>query len=187
MPYETERWPFIEARWYGPLRSTPVTLVVVHDMEYPERITAAEDIARDFANRTIDNKGSAHICVDSDSIIQCVSDSFVAYGAPGANHNGIHVELAGFGAQSPAQWRDKYSLALLALGADAVAQFCIKYGLPAIHLSDAQLKLNGRGIVGHDQVSRVFKKSTHTDPGPHFPWPRFMKYVEGAMADRRIT
>jgi N-acetyl-anhydromuramyl-L-alanine amidase AmpD len=154
---------------------------------FHEVVTAAEDIARDFANRAESKKASAHICVDSDSIIQCVHDSYVAYGAPGANHDGIQIELAGFGAQMTKDWRDNYSNAMLGLAADAAAQYALKYNLPILHLSDDQLRNNVRGIVGHDQVSRVYKESDHTDPGLHFPWMRFIAWTRAAYEERRAA
>lgn len=184
--YETELWPFIEARWFGAKREKTLW-VVVHDMEFPERMTAAEDIARDFARRPESNQASAHVCVDCDSVIQCVKDSYKAFAAhKTGNAYGVHIELAGFGSQTAKQWRDNYSNALLAIGADVAAQYCIKYGLPAFHLSDEQLRAMKPGIVGHDQISRVFKESDHTDPGPSFPWPRFMAYTLGSYNERRV-
>jgi N-acetyl-anhydromuramyl-L-alanine amidase AmpD len=184
-PYETESWPFMQAKYFGVKRTGTVRLAVIHDMEFPEKITAAEDVARYFQNPDPGTKPSSHICVDSDSIIQCVKDSFVANAAPGANHDGIQIELAGYGSQTSGQWRDKYSIAMLAVAADAVAQYCLKYDLPAVHLSDAELKAGKKGIVGHDQVSRVYQKSDHTDPGPNFPWPRFITMVQSFIDERR--
>jgi N-acetyl-anhydromuramyl-L-alanine amidase AmpD len=52
-------------------------------------------------------------------------------------------------------------------------------------LSDAQLKQGLRGIVGHDQVSRVYHKSDHTDPGPNFPWDVFMSRVSQYFIERK--
>lgn len=185
MAYETESWPYVEAKFFGPKRTSPVRLVVIHDMEFPERPTAAEDVARYFQAPDPGTKPSANICVDSDSIIQCVHDSYVANGAPGANHDGIQVELAGYGSQTQGQWRDKYSIAMLAIASDAVAQYCLKYEIPPIHLSDVELREGKKGIVGHDQVSRVYHKSDHTDPGPNFPWPRFILSVQAFLAERK--
>lgn len=184
MKYETDLWPFIQADRFGPKRTGPVRLVVIHTPEWPESASGAEAVAQYFAKNPDKRDASCHITVDSDSIVQCVKDSFVAFAAPGANHDGIQIELTGFANQSPAQWRDKFSLAALALAADATAQYCLKYGVPVVHLSDQQLKTGSLGIVGHDQVTRVYRRSTHSDPGPHFPWTRFLMYVKGAYADR---
>lgn len=184
MSYETELWPFVQARWYGAPRAVPVRLIVIHDMECPERVSAAEDVARYFATLPASTQASAHICVDNDSIVQCVPDSYVAYAAPGANNDGIQIELAGMGAQSGAQWRDHYSNALLAIAADAAAQYCLKYAIPVRHLTNQELRDGARGIIGHYQASEVYRKSTHTDPGPNFPWKRFLAYVAASFEER---
>lgn len=188
--HETDNWPFVEAKWFqrwaGPTKRRPVRLVVIHDMEFPERADTAEVIAHDFATRTAKNKGSAHICVDNNSIIQCVRDNDVAYAAPGANHDGIQVELAGYMKQSEKEWLDPYGVALLALGADATAQYCLKYDLPPVHLSDAELKAGQKGIIGHVQATRVYKLSTHEDPGPNFPWTYFMAHVSTSYNTRKV-
>lgn len=184
--YETERWPFIPARSFKrvPIASSRrfVRLVCIHDMEYPEKMTAAEDVARWFQKEA---KTSAHVCVDADSIIQCVHDNDIAWAAPGANSDGIHIELAGYGRQTRDEWLDEYSLALLHKGADAAAQYCLKYGLPPVHLTNDELQRGRPGIVGHYQVSAVYKQSDHTDPGPNFPWDAFMSFVQTWIDVRR--
>lgn len=185
MSYETESWPYMEAKYYGVKRTYVTRLLVIHDMEFPERITAAEDVARYFQNPDPGTKPSAHVTIDSDSVIQCVRDSFVANAAPGANHDGIQLELAGYGNQTPGEWRDKYSLALLAIAADVAAQYCLKYSIPPIHLSNAELLSGKKGIVGHNQVSEVYHKSDHSDPGPNFPWPRFILMTQAMISERR--
>ena len=185
MVYETESWPYMPAKYIGVKRTNPVRLGVVHDMEFPERITAAEDVARYFQNPDAGTKPSAHVTIDSDSVIQCVRDSYVANAAPGANHDGIQLELAGYGNQTPGQWRDKYSLALLAIAADVAAQYSLKYDIPAIHLSNAELLAGKRGWIGHYQASEVYKKSTHTDPGPNFPWARFILLMQVMISERK--
>lgn len=183
--YETESWPVIEAKNHGVVRTNKVRLVVIHTPEWPESSSGAEAVAKYFHNMPDGRVASCTITVDNDSIVQCVPDSVVAYAAPGANHDGIQIELTGYANQTKAQWRDKFSLATLALAADATAQYCLKYDLPPTHLTDWQLENGLPGIVGHDQVARVYKKSTHSDPGPSFPWMRFMGYIKGAYEDRR--
>lgn len=182
MPFETERWTYVPAKYVGAKRTVPVRLVVIHTAETKESTVSAENLAK--YGQHPDYPSSWHVAVDSDSVIQCVQDSYVAYAAPGANHDGIQIELACFMGQTAGEWRDPYSLALVALAADVAAQYALKYDIPVRHLTDGQLLAGEAGIVGHDQVSRVYKKSTHTDPGPNFPWPRFMG-IAGLMAFER--
>jgi N-acetyl-anhydromuramyl-L-alanine amidase AmpD len=185
---ETDIWPFMQAKFYQPVdhkNPRTVRLIVVHDMEAPETTHTAEDIARYFRDMPDNRPVSAHLCIDADSIVQCVHDRDVAYAAPGANHDGIHLELAGYGRQTRQQWLDTYGQSLLGLAGNAAAQYCLKYGAPVQHLTDAQLKQGLRGIVGHDQVSRVYHKSDHTDPGPNFPWDVFMSRVSQYFIERK--
>ncbi len=187
---DTQVWPFVAAKHFKePSSPRTVRLLVLHDMEFPEKISAAEDVARYFVDpRDAEGKpvpASAHICVDSDSIVQCVYDRNIAYAAPGANHDGIQIELAGYGRQTRAEWLDRYGVAMLAHAADAVSQYAIKYNIPAVHLTNAQLSGGDKGIIGHYQASAVYKKSTHTDPGIGFPWTFFISSVQAYMIARR--
>lgn len=188
---ETDNWPFIAARHFT--RTTAgtrrrVRLIVVHDMEAPEKGETAEAIARYFRDLPAAGpvKASAHVCIDNDSIVQCVRDNDVAFAAPGANSDGLQLELAGYGKQTRAQWLDDYSRAVIDNAANVAAQYGLKYDIPMIHLTDAQLADGvSRGIIGHDQASRVFKKSDHTDPGPNFPWDHFLARAAEHIAARR--
>jgi len=178
MPYDTDNWPFVPAKHFTSLKREPkrrVRVLVVHTMEFPEKMTAARDVARYFS--TTNTKASAHVCIDHREIIQCVKDSDVAWAAPGCNSDGIQIELTGYARQTAAQWADEYSMRMLNLAAKACAQYCRKYDIPARRLDDVQLKAGLKGIVGHSQVSAVYKKSDHTDPGPNFPWLFFLMRV----------
>lgn len=175
---ETDAWPFVPARWFTRHATAPrrrVRLIVIHDMEYPEKLTAAEDVAHYFA--TTPTHASAHVCVDADSIIQCVKDNDIAWAAPGANNDGIQVELAGYGRQTRDEWLDAYSTRLLHQAADAVAQYTLKYGVPPVRLTNEELRAGRAGIIGHHQASEVYRESDHTDPGVNFPWDVFIPLV----------
>jgi N-acetyl-anhydromuramyl-L-alanine amidase AmpD len=183
---DTQTWPFVKARWFTSVPAVSprsVRLCVIHDMEFAERISAAEDVAKYFA--TTATKASAHVCIDSDSIVQCVWDRDIAYAAPGANHDGIQMELAGYGRQTATEWLDRYSICLLANAADAGAYYAAKFKLPVRKLTDAQVADGvSKGFCGHDQVSRAFKKSDHTDPGSGFPWNYYVRSVQNVLDAR---
>lgn len=184
MSYETERWEFVPARHFKAMKERrAVRVIVIHVMESPEGPLTAERVAQYFA--TTERPASAHVCVDGDSIIQCVKDNDVAYAAPGCNHDGLQIEVSGYANQGVKGWLDRHSIAALALAADVVAQYSLKYRLPILHLGDKALAGGSEGIVGHDQVSRVYKKSTHTDPGPSFPWERFLSMAMAFATERR--
>ncbi len=172
----------VPAKWTGPrVLNRPVDLIVIHAMQYAERPDAAEIIANDFATRSADNKASAQWCIDNNSAVRCVDDDVVAYAAPGANKNGVHLELAGFSEQDAAGWHDAFSIDVLENTAEIIVQYCKKYAIPPVHLTNDELKAGQRGIVGHKQVSDVYKLSDHQDPGPNFPWDYLLARVAALM------
>lgn len=188
MGFETEKWPYVPARWQTPVQGRrEVRVVVVHAMEAQEKPNTAENVAEYFrthpgyvivGNRKITSKPSAHLCVDSDSIIQCVLDNNVAHAAPGVNRDGIHIEHAGYAKQSRLDWLDPYGVLMLNLSANAAAQYCLKYGIPIVHLTDEQLRAGQKGLIGHVQATHVYKPNAgHQDPGPDFPWDFYLERV----------
>lgn len=177
VPFETDKFPFVKARFFTPSAATrTVRLIVLHSMEAPEKGETAENVANFF--RTTTTKASAHLCIDNNSIVQCVLDNDIAFAAPGANADGVHLELAGFAKQTEAEWLDAYGVLLLEQAANAAAQYALKFDIPVRRLTNAELgDKNNKGFVSHSQVSEVFKKSTHTDPGKGFPWEFFLERV----------
>jgi hypothetical protein len=157
-------------------RTGPIRVVVIHDMESAERLDTAEAVARYFQRDEVN--ASAHVNADVDSRVRCVRDVDTAWAAPGANHDGLQLELAGFASQGAGGWADAYSQRMLReQAAPQVREWCDLYLIPKRRLTDAELAAGQKGIVGHDQVSRVYRRSTHTDPGPTFPWSQFLALV----------
>lgn len=175
--FETDKFPFVKARNFtASTGKRPVRLIVIHSMEAPEKGETAENVANFF--HTTPSKVSAHLCIDNNSIVQCVLDNDVAFAAPGANRDGVHLELAGFAKQTEAEWLDAFGVLLLDQAANAAAQYALKFDIPVRRLTSAELAdKKSKGIVGHSQVSEVFPGHGHTDPGKGFPWEFFLERV----------
>jgi hypothetical protein len=171
---------FFPARDFKKGRSGVIRVVVIHDAECAETAHAAEDLGN--YGEHPDYPSSWHISCDSDSCERSVHDEDTAYAAPPLNPVALHIELAGYGAQTPQQWCDTFSSAVLDNAASLVAQWCKKYSIPVVHLTNQQLEQGAKGIVGHYQVSAVYKKSDHVDPGVNFPWDAFIHRVQSAYA-----
>lgn len=170
---------FMEAVNYHEGRLRPIRLIVVHTTEAPEVKGSARGTAKYFAGQPKGGarSSSAHFCIDAAEVVQCVRVEDTAWAAPGANADGIQLEHAGVAAQTGQQWDDDYSDGVLARSAALAATLARAYKIPIRHLTDKELADGRPGFVGHDQVSRVYRKSDHTDPGTHFPWGRYMQLV----------
>lgn len=168
-------FPFVATPNYTNASRTKIDVVVMHTAETPETATSAEATANYFASTGRDV--SAHYCVDANSVVQCVKLEDVAWAAPGANHNGIQIELAGRAGQTAAQWADAYSKHELDLAAELVSLLCRRYAIPVRALTPADLLAGRRGVTTHAAVSRAFRGSDHWDPGPAFPMSGFLGRV----------
>ena len=168
-------YPFVPSPHFTPASGRKIDVVVIHSMEMDETTTTAERCAAWFQNPSA--KVSAHYCVDSDSIVQCVREKDVAWHAPGANSDGIGIEHAGRAAQTTADWLDAYGQAMLALSAELVAGVCGRYRIPVTWLQPADLLAGKRGLTSHNNVSQAFKRGSHWDPGPGFPVERYLRLV----------
>lgn len=170
------------AKWKAsPFVNTPKTprkvrVVVIHTAECSETAKADDNVANWFADARA--SVSAHYVVDNDSVTQCVREQSVAWHASQANSFSIGIELAGSANQTPAQWADPYSLAVLDRGAQLVADICLRHDIPICRLTPDQLKAGRGGIVGHIDVTNAYNGGKgHYDPGKHFDWLGFIELV----------
>lgn len=177
-------YPYFPARHFTPITSRPIRLVVIHMMEAPEKPGTALAVAKWFASDAAP-QASAHYCVDSVEIVQSVKEQYIAWGAPGANRDGIHIEHAGYASQNTEQWDDPYSAAMLKLSAKLTAEICERWAIPLQWLTVEQVKDGEtRGICGHVDVTEAFHLSTHTDPGKNFPKDRYVELVQQSFAEQ---
>jgi N-acetyl-anhydromuramyl-L-alanine amidase AmpD len=171
---------FIQAKNCGPARpGVTVNLVVVHTMEAPEKPHTARGVAQWFAS-AVAPQASAHYCIDSDETIQCVKEDVVAWAAPGANRDGIHLEHAGYARQSAVDWSDLYSTRMLERSAALAAELVTRHNIPIVRLDGESLRTPGvRGFCGHVDVTNGRNGGHgHTDPGVSFPWDRYLALVQ---------
>lgn len=151
------------ARHFTPSRLARVDLLVLHTAE------GARDVAglgRYFA--TTDRRASAHSGVDDDRTADYVRDEHTAYAAPGANADGLHLELCGFARWSRETWLTEHA-GMCERAAVWLAERAARHGVPLRLLGPAELVADQRGVTTHDAVTRAFRRSTHTDPGPGCP------------------
>jgi N-acetyl-anhydromuramyl-L-alanine amidase AmpD len=172
-------FPYVESPNVTRTKGRAIDVVVIHTAEVTERTDAAEAVARWFSRTS--TQVSAHYCVDAESVVQCVRERDIAWHARGGNARSIGIELAGFAGQSADEWSDAYSRAVLERAAELTATICSRHRVPIKRLKATDLRSGRRGITGHADVSEAFRKSDHWDPGPHFPWPRFLALVRTSL------
>ena len=159
----------------GPRKASSIRLVVIHSAEG----SSAAGVASFFAGSA---QASTQLAADDKECYRMLPDLVIPWGAPGANSDGLHIEICGFAKWDRAQWRGHEPM--LRRSAFKIAKWCWLYDIPARWLSDKQLA-NGtaRGLTTHVQVAKVFKKSTHWDPGPGFPKDLFLEWVQDYLAE----
>lgn len=113
--------------------------------------------------------GSSQVVVGEDGAFQCVPDLRQPAGAPGANSDGLHIEVVGLAKWTREEWLSRAPKALRRC-AEVLGQWARDYKIPLAFLDAADLKEGvRRGVTTHYEVSQAFKQSDHWDPGKGFP------------------
>ncbi len=155
---------FEPARLTGGAR-TPgsVRIIVLHSTE--SQGTAAA-VASYFQSPS--SGGSTQLVVGDDGCFRCVPDLKQPAGAPGANSDGLHIEVVGMAKWTREEWLERPIR--LDNCARALAEWSQTYRIPLAFVDAAMLKTGrARGVTTHREVSQAFKKSDHWDPGAGFP------------------
>ena len=184
--------PYIQAapNTYRSADGREVLQIVIHTSEAPKRPGSARSVAEYFHNGSEGRFASAHYCVDSEDIYHCVQNKDIAYGAPGANTIGIHIEHAGYSAESADDWKDAYNTQMLPMSAELTATLCVLFDIPARWLSPSEVAGHERGITGHNNVTLAYPHlhGTHMDPGPSFPIDNYVLLVQANLqAKAQVT
>lgn len=146
-----------------------VRWIVLHDEEAP----TAESAARYFTDPQ--SGGSAHLCVDDQTCYRTLPNEAIAWGAPGANTEGFHIEQAGYARWSTVIWRRH--LNTLKRAAYKTALHCRRFNIPPVFVTARDLRAGRPGVTTHAECTKAFGGS-HTDPGLFWPRLLFMLYVK---------
>lgn len=164
--------------------------VVIHatcpNVGYPTASApgSAASTARYFAGGSAG--GSAHYVVDGGDEQHCVPDNTVAFHAP-PNARSIGIEICSEGGTYPLsytreQWLSPQVWPAVLKAAARTAELCTRFSIPTVKINSTDLLAGAHGVCGHVDVSQAWHQSTHSDPGPQFPWPEFMAAVNGASS-----
>lgn len=174
--------PYLEARNYTRRERFSVDWIVIHSAETAETPTVAEALQSWCAGPHAP-QASWHYAVDNNSITQSVRDNFIAWHAPGANDAGIGIELGGRAAQTREQWLDAYGQAMLDNAARLLAYLSQKWDIPLEFVNEDGLKAGERGVTTHRAVTYAWRKSTHIDPGAHFPMDELLARARARLSE----
>lgn len=159
----------------GPRTAKSLRLIVLHSAEAADSFggdTSAEGVANYFAKST--TKASTQLAVDRDSCVRMLPDLVVPWGARGANHDGLHVEICGYAKWTKSEWLERPGM--LRRASAKCAMWAWRYGIPVRMLTVAQVRAGRmKGFTTHVDVNMAFKRGTHWDPGPNFPREWFME------------
>lgn len=174
-------------------RKRPLSWIVWHSTESTETKGAAYNIAANWFGQK-SSKVSAHIVVDNgadprypDGVVECVRPGDTAWHAANANAGGYGIEIVGKAAQGADAWSDPYSLAAIRNACRWIRSNPSLQPIPTRWLTDTQLRNGERGHTVHVQCSRVLGGTTHTDPGPGFPFAYVMEQLGGGAATPPAT
>ncbi|MDE2104788.1 MAG: N-acetylmuramoyl-L-alanine amidase [Patescibacteria group bacterium] len=147
-----------------------IKYIVIHDTEGP----TAQSAASWFTNPA--SEGSAHLVVDDNVCYRTLANDIIPWAAPPLNETGFHIEIAGYANWSKLTWYRYFHR--IRRAAYKAAWHCHLFKVPVRWVDVKGLEAGEHGITSHRAISAAFKQSTHTDPGPHFPYQMFMFFVK---------
>ncbi len=175
--------PFVQGRNAYPDRDGKKYGIAIHNTSND----ASDSGEASYAKRRTDGV-SSHFYVDGDSVTQSL-DTVARAGHAGSNEgndNAIAVEITGGNGKSRAWWLANVDWVELASVLARVIRAHWPDGSFAVRrASVAQMRANPRvkALYGHDDMRRAWGGTTHTDPGPNFPWDHLIGILRATLGD----
>ena len=172
----------IQSTNYRKANRSSVKWIVLHSTE--SATNAAKAVASWFGSGANAPMASCHYVVDTTSAYSCVDEADVSFCAPGANREGIQVELCGHAMKT--NWLEKCG-STLERAAEIVARACRRWDVPVREVKAAEMMRGERGICTHAEVTKGVGtgRTTHVDPGgpngENWPMDEFLALVRNKM------
>lgn len=166
------------------------TCIVIHSLEAPATKGMVNSLATGWLQTA---PVSVHALAGPDEVIDMVPIDTVAYHCGGGNFTSVGIEHTGYAAWTFAQWisgdshQGAQSGAFDALrnGARKVAEWCVALNIPIRWLTPDEAAKGARGLITHDTARLAFGGTTHTDPGPLFPYAIYLRMVQDFAGQAR--
>jgi hypothetical protein len=166
----------------GQFAAPPPRQIVIHSTECPMTAGIAKSLAGPnwFGGPAAGT--SPHGMFDPSAGVEEVHTDTIAWHCGNGNSTSVGYEHAGYAAFTRAEWTTDAGIAMLKASAKATAKVAKALGIPARWLSVAQVADNEPGFCTHNDMRLARGGTTHTDPGPNFPYDLYMQYVVAEMS-----
>lgn len=165
----------------GQFASPPPRQIVIHSCECPMTPGIAKSLAGPnwFGGSAAGT--SPHGMFDPNGGVEEVHTDTIAWHCGNGNSTSVGYEHAGYAAFTRAEWTTDAGITMLKASAKSTAKAAKALGIPARWLSVAQVADNEQGFCTHNDMRLARGGTTHTDPGPNFPYDLYMQYVVAEM------
>lgn len=170
--------------------TSPSGTIVIHTAECAADLvgedTSAEGVARYLTERT--TPGSYHRIVDSDSVVKYAPLGYETWHCRFTNRWSIGISFA-VQAHMWAHYPPEFVTAILRQGARttaaAIRDLKTYWGIdvPLARISREQALARRPGFIGHGETD----PTRRSDPGPAFPWARFLDMVRAELTGTPTT
>lgn len=156
----------------------PLERVVIHATcpprtPYPAASAPGQAAATASYFHQQSSAGSAHYVIDVAFEQHTLAEMLIGWHAP-PNQFSVGIEICGQATYTRDEWLSPQVWPAVERAALRARDVCDRRGVPWVKLGKYELRAGARGVCGHVDVSEAWHESDHTDPGPAFPWDRFM-------------
>lgn len=173
---------YLPAAAYGPPFRAPVHIEVIHSTEGPMSRGNARALAINWFGRPANQGGagtSAHAIFDPSGGVMMVPLDHVAWHCgPGGNGFTRGDEHCGRVSLTKEEWLSADGRAMLDHSARHRAARLHAFGGLPRWLSITQLRNQEPGMCTHNDIRLAFGGTTHSDPGPNFPYGWYLQRVQ---------